>query len=105
MTELEKLRVMLPHWIEHNRSHGEEFKKWADIIKGAGAADIAALIEAAYRQTAQAEQALSQISSLELAQPPLKQAMTVKITHSAMLLISHLPVEKGESTTHSMGAI
>ena len=60
MTELEKLRVMLPHWIEHNRSHGEEFKKWADIAKSAGAPDIASLIETAYAQTAQAEQALSQ---------------------------------------------
>ena len=60
MTELEKLRVMLPHWIEHNRSHGEEFKKWADIAKSAGATDIAALIQIAYVQTAQAEQALSQ---------------------------------------------
>ncbi len=30
MNQLEKLRVLLPHWIEHNRGHAEECRKWAD---------------------------------------------------------------------------
>jgi len=25
MDEVEKLRVLLPHWIEHNSEHAEEF--------------------------------------------------------------------------------
>jgi hypothetical protein len=32
MKDIEKLRVMLPHWIEHNRGHGEEFSQWADKL-------------------------------------------------------------------------
>ncbi|MBL4903795.1 MAG: hypothetical protein JKY62_14255 [Desulfocapsa sp.] len=28
MNELEKLQVLLPHWIEHNRGHAEECRKW-----------------------------------------------------------------------------
>lgn len=32
-TTMEKLRILLPHWIEHNHNHGAEFKKWADMIK------------------------------------------------------------------------
>ncbi len=32
MNIIEKLRVMLPHWIEHNRGHAEEFSQWADQL-------------------------------------------------------------------------
>ncbi|MBW1635250.1 MAG: hypothetical protein JRJ68_03140 [Deltaproteobacteria bacterium] len=28
MENVEKLRVLLQHWIEHNKGHGEEFAKW-----------------------------------------------------------------------------
>ncbi|MHB8791205.1 MAG: hypothetical protein ACYDBT_15155 [Desulfobulbaceae bacterium] len=34
MDNLEKLRVLLPHWLEHNVSHGQEFAKWADLVEG-----------------------------------------------------------------------
>jgi hypothetical protein len=27
-SDREKLRVMLPHWIEHNQAHAEEFQVW-----------------------------------------------------------------------------
>jgi hypothetical protein len=30
VNEDDKLRVLLPHWIEHNGDHAEEFRKWAD---------------------------------------------------------------------------
>ncbi len=32
MDIIEKLRVMLPHWIEHNRGHAGEFAQWADQL-------------------------------------------------------------------------
>ena len=60
MTELEKLRVMLPHWIEHNRSHVKEFKKWAEIIGNEGEAEIAAFIEKAISGLTEADQVLTQ---------------------------------------------
>ena len=28
MDNVEKLRVLLQHWIEHNDGHAEEFEKW-----------------------------------------------------------------------------
>ena len=43
MNETDKLRVLLPHWIEHNGEHAAEFRAWADR---AGAAR-GALLEAA----------------------------------------------------------
>jgi hypothetical protein len=38
VTDLEKLRVLLPHWIEHNAEHAAEFRQWAER---AGADDSA----------------------------------------------------------------
>ena len=29
MNDVEKLRALLPHWIEHNSEHAEEFRRWA----------------------------------------------------------------------------
>jgi len=29
MNEVDKLRVLIPHWIEHNEEHANEFRKWA----------------------------------------------------------------------------
>jgi hypothetical protein len=53
MKELDKLRVLLPHWIEHNRGHIAEFGKWRKIAANEGhrAADglaeaVAAMIRA-----------------------------------------------------------
>jgi predicted metallo-beta-lactamase superfamily hydrolase len=44
-TDLEKLRVLLPHWIEHNAEHADEFRQWAERAGEAGA-DIQAAAEA-----------------------------------------------------------
>ncbi len=30
MNELDKLRVLIPHWIEHNEEHAQEFRQWAE---------------------------------------------------------------------------
>jgi len=45
MNELDKLRVLIPHWIEHNREHAEEFRRWAEQA-GDVSADILAAAEA-----------------------------------------------------------
>jgi hypothetical protein len=44
-TDLEKLRVLLPHWIEHNTEHAAEFRQWAERA-GEASADIKAAGEA-----------------------------------------------------------
>ena len=30
MNEVDKLRVLIPHWIEHNEEHAGEFRRWAE---------------------------------------------------------------------------
>jgi len=39
MTEQEKLRALLPHWIEHNTEHESEFRRWAELA-GPAQADL-----------------------------------------------------------------
>jgi hypothetical protein len=49
MTDLQKLRILLPHWIEHNAEHAAEFREWAERARAAGqegpATDIALAAE------------------------------------------------------------
>lgn len=46
-TTIEKLRILLPHWIEHNRNHGAEFRQWAASARTEGAERLAALLKKA----------------------------------------------------------
>jgi 2,4-dienoyl-CoA reductase-like NADH-dependent reductase (Old Yellow Enzyme family) len=47
MNDLEKLRVLLPHWVEHNAEHASEFRTWAERAKAAGEDQLAAQIVSA----------------------------------------------------------
>ncbi|MCK4785011.1 MAG: hypothetical protein KAV87_14765 [Desulfobacteraceae bacterium] len=29
MNETDKLRVLIPHWVDHNNEHAQEFRDWA----------------------------------------------------------------------------
>ena len=33
-SDIEKLQVLLPHWVEPNFWHGREFSKWEERAKG-----------------------------------------------------------------------
>jgi len=50
MTKREKIPTLLRHWIEHNESHGEEYRRWANIAREEGLERVGTLIlEAAER--------------------------------------------------------
>ncbi|NOQ46684.1 MAG: hypothetical protein GQ559_08455 [Desulfobulbaceae bacterium] len=59
MNDLEKLRVMLPHWIEHNSGHGEEFAGWAEKLSESDG-EIAGLLARAVTSLQEAQSALEQ---------------------------------------------
>ena len=46
-TTIEKLQILLPHWIEHNRNHGVEFRKWAASARSEGSESLAKLLDRA----------------------------------------------------------
>lgn len=59
LTVLEKLKVLLPHWIEHNAEHASEFFRWAENAEQAGYGDVAAGIRRAARLLDEANERLS----------------------------------------------
>ena len=39
-SEMEKLKILLDHWIEHNKEHGDEFREWAEKARDLGEAVV-----------------------------------------------------------------
>ena len=37
--EREKLKILLNHWIKHNKEHSKEFREWAEKAKRLGEAE------------------------------------------------------------------
>jgi hypothetical protein len=60
MSEINKLRVLLPHWIAHNGEHAAEFREWAGRA-GAAEGDILAAAELVDEANACLESALEQL--------------------------------------------
>ena len=61
MNDLEKLQVLLPHWIEHYAEHAGELRTWAERIQHAGQADVAERLLAAAASLQQAGEHLSDL--------------------------------------------
>jgi hypothetical protein len=60
MSEIDKLRVLLPHWIAHNGEHAAEFREWAGRA-GAAEDDILAAAKLVEDANARLERALEQL--------------------------------------------
>jgi cobalt/nickel transport system ATP-binding protein len=45
MTEMEKLRILLEHWMEHNHEHAETYVQWAEKAMTAGNRDVAEILK------------------------------------------------------------
>ncbi|MCP3987372.1 MAG: hypothetical protein GY723_23550 [bacterium] len=62
----EKLAVVLRHWMDHNRSHVEDFEKWAEKARSSGHEKVSQRILQAAEQMAKAntvlEGALSELN-------------------------------------------
>ena len=59
MKDLDKIRVMLPHWIEHNDGHGAEFLEWTEKLRD-DSEEIADLLQNAARSLQEAKQYLEE---------------------------------------------
>ncbi|MFL7894171.1 MAG: hypothetical protein ACK2UM_02455 [Anaerolineales bacterium] len=60
MKETDKLRVLLPHWIEHNEDHANEFRDWA-LQAGTATDDIQAAAAALLHANEFLESALKKL--------------------------------------------
>ena len=59
-TPIEKLQILLPHWIEHNHNHEAEFKKWAEQIRHIGENGIADLLDQAIASMGETDKILAE---------------------------------------------
>lgn len=57
--DLEKLRVLLPHWIEHNQEHAESFQRWAVRARKLDQEETARRIEEAIESVGQTNEKLT----------------------------------------------
>jgi hypothetical protein len=71
MNEVEKLRVLIPHWIEHNQEHAAEFRRW---VEQAG--------EAAPEILSAADEMIQANASLAAALEKLGGALAYHLPHS-----------------------
>jgi hypothetical protein len=67
---IQKLRVLLPHWIEHNNNHIAEFRKWENEARAESGKEVSLLLEKAISDMEEAGKSLSE--ALEKVGGPLK---------------------------------
>jgi hypothetical protein len=60
MTDQDKLRALLPHWIEHNDEHAAEFRTWAERARAAGQDEVAEEIDTAAKELGWVNEALAE---------------------------------------------
>ncbi len=51
MDEIEKLKRLLPHWMEHNDEHAETYRKWAERILSSGNEELSKILDSLYHET------------------------------------------------------
>ena len=44
MDEIEKLKKLIPHWMEHNDEHAEGYKLWAEKISSSGMKELSEIL-------------------------------------------------------------
>lgn len=59
VTDADKLRLLLPHWMEHNAEHADEFRTWAQKAQAAGLELAAEEIETAAKELGWVNEALA----------------------------------------------
>jgi hypothetical protein len=60
MNDKDKLRVLIPHWIEHNQEHAAEFRGWADRA-GESAPELLAAADIVIQANASLDAALEKL--------------------------------------------
>ncbi len=73
MKDQDKLRVLLAHWVEHNREHAEQFRQWAGRagkLESLESEEAASKLEAAVQEMKVVNDCL--LSALDIIGGPLE---------------------------------
>jgi hypothetical protein len=57
-TDLEKMKIILAHWLEHSSSHQKEYLKWIPVALENNQKEVAELIEKAVNEFKAADTSL-----------------------------------------------
>ncbi len=58
MNDVEKLRLLLPHWIAHNIEHANDFRAWIERMRTSGRNHVAEHLDAAVEKLESANREL-----------------------------------------------
>ena len=50
MNDMQKLKVLLAHWMDHNREHAEAFHQWAQRAEECGSGEVASRLQTAAQE-------------------------------------------------------
>lgn len=50
MDEIEKLRKLIPHWMEHNDEHAKNYRIWAEKVSILGRRDLSEILMKLYEE-------------------------------------------------------
>lgn len=51
LNDIDKLKILLGHWIEHNREHAETYERWTEKIRALGMQDLAETLKEVTEET------------------------------------------------------
>jgi len=51
MNDIEKLKKLIPHWMEHNDEHAENYKIWAEKVSSLGMEDLSETLLKLYHES------------------------------------------------------
>ena len=51
MDDLEKLKKLLPHWMEHNDEHARTYKAWAEKMASLGKKELSETLEVIHQES------------------------------------------------------
>lgn len=63
MDDIEKLKRLLHHWVEHNQEHSRTYREWAERVKGLKP-EVSLLLEDIARETERIEEIFKKIDKL-----------------------------------------
>ena len=50
MDDVEKLKILLPHWMKHNDEHTKTYKDWAEKMSSLGKEELSEALKAIYQE-------------------------------------------------------
>ena len=51
MDDLEKLKILLPHWMRHNDEHAKTYQDWAEKMSSLGKKELSEALETIHQES------------------------------------------------------